>query len=84
MKKKLWHNSLEYPKENSQIIIVHNYWKREKDDIEIGYYKGYSKSIYGNNYNEYLSLNYPSEVKWDDWRWIIKKWCYTEDLLKYA
>lgn len=85
MVNKLWHDSREHPKDGSSIIIVHDYFNWGKDQVEsVCYYEDYQEHFGGRIYHHYnVFMRYGRSYDyWDKWAWKIKKWCYSEDLLK--
>lgn len=68
----IWHGSLEEPKNETEIIIVHDYFSHGFEQAEIVHYsKGRFSTDRGFD-----------DFEWGDWAWKIKKWCYIEDVLK--
>jgi hypothetical protein len=67
----IWHKSGEEPKNETEIIIVHDYFAHGFEQVEKAYYsKGRFSTDRGFN------------CDWYDWAWKIKKWCYVEDILE--
>lgn len=67
----IWHDSREEPKNETEIIIVHDYFNYGFEQHEIAYY---SKGRF------YTDRGFQHD--WSDWAWKIKRWCYIEDVLK--
>jgi hypothetical protein len=67
----IWHNAGEEPKNDTKVIIVHDYFNYGFEQHEIAHY---SKGQF--------STPIRLSCKWSDWAWKIKKWCYIEDILK--
>ena len=85
VKSSIWHDSREYPKDQSSIIIVHDYFNYGKDSIDtVQFHEDYKEYFNGRTYHHYNVFIGPGRYydSWDKWMWKIKKWCYTKDFLK--